>query len=92
MACTYFLGSAYEDLAVATAADHRRRQLALSCVTALCADVTARGHTPSWSCSRHNRASRLLAWNAGFRLVREYVHHATGAPAVRGMSGTRIPA
>ncbi|MFE9864311.1 SDR family NAD(P)-dependent oxidoreductase [Streptomyces sp. NPDC005506] len=92
VACTYFLGSAYEDLAVVTAADHRRRQLALSCVTALCADVTARGHTPSWSCSRHNRASRLLAWNAGFRLVREYVHHATGAPAVRGMSGTRIPA
>ncbi|WP_443057785.1 SDR family NAD(P)-dependent oxidoreductase [Streptomyces sp. NBC_00724] len=92
VACTYFLGSAYEDLAVVTAPDHRRRQLALSCVTALCADVTARGHTPSWSCSRHNRASRLLAWNAGFRLVREYVHHATGAPAVRGMPGTRIPA
>ncbi|MET8400865.1 GNAT family N-acetyltransferase [Streptomyces sp900116325] len=48
VACTYFLGSAYEDLAVLTAPDHRRRQLALSCVTALCADVTARGHTPSW--------------------------------------------
>ncbi|SFS45802.1 GNAT family N-acetyltransferase [Streptomyces sp. ok210] len=92
VACTYFLGSAYEDLAVLTAPDHRRRQLALSCVTALCADVTARGHTPSWSCSRHNRASRLLARNAGFRLVREYVHHATGAPAFRGTSGTRIPA
>ncbi|WP_328885643.1 GNAT family N-acetyltransferase [Streptomyces sp. NBC_00316] len=92
VACTYFLGSAYEDVAVLTAPDHRRRQLALTCVTKLCTDIAARGHTPSWSCSRHNRASRLLAWSAGFRLVREYIHHATGVAAVHGMPGTRIPA
>ncbi|MFF3976416.1 hypothetical protein [Streptomyces sp. NPDC001828] len=59
VACTYFLGSRYEDLALITAPDHRREQLALSCVVALCADVEARGHRASWTCSRHNRASRL---------------------------------
>ncbi|MFJ7587489.1 GNAT family N-acetyltransferase [Streptomyces sp. NPDC097617] len=65
---------------VAALADpgHRRQHLALACVTALCADIASRGRTPSWTCSRDNRPSRLLAWSAGFRLTREYVHYATG--------------
>ncbi|KOV60236.1 GNAT family N-acetyltransferase [Streptomyces sp. MMG1121] len=79
VACTYFRGTGYEDVAVYTVPD-RRHHLALACVTALCADITARGRTPSWNCSHHNRASRLLAWHAGFRLVREYVHYAIGSP------------
>ncbi|BCM64858.1 MULTISPECIES: hypothetical protein [Streptomyces] len=49
-------------------------------VTALCQDITSHGHTPGWNCSVHNRASRLLAWTAEFRLVREYVHYAVGSP------------
>ncbi|MCX4821542.1 GNAT family N-acetyltransferase [Streptomyces sp. NBC_01142] len=92
VACTYFLGSAYEDIACTTAPDHRRRHLALSCVTALCVDIASRGRTASWSCSRHNRPSRLLAWTAGFRLEREYVHYRTGNPAARSLPGGRIPA
>ena len=80
LACTYFRGSRYEDVAVCTVPDHRRHRLALACVTALNGDISARGRTPSWNCSVLNRASRLLAWNAGFRLVREYVHHAVGSP------------
>ncbi|MEU9992627.1 GNAT family N-acetyltransferase [Streptomyces sp. NPDC007971] len=80
VACTYFRGSGYEDVAVYTVPDRRRHHLALGCVIALCTDITARRHTPSWSCSLHNRASRLLAWHAGFRLVREYVHYAVGSP------------
>ncbi|MEU4615592.1 GNAT family N-acetyltransferase [Streptomyces umbrinus] len=83
MACTYFRGTRYEDIAVFTTPDQRRHRLALACVTALTADITARGHTPSWNCSTLNRASRLLAWTAGFRLVREYVHHTVGNPAQR---------
>ncbi|MEV5942145.1 GNAT family N-acetyltransferase [Streptomyces sp. NPDC051994] len=79
VACTYFLGSRYEDIAVVTVPDRRRQQLALNCVVALCADVAARGRTASWTCSRYNRPSRLLAWTAGFRLDHEYVHHATGS-------------
>ncbi|OIJ87598.1 GNAT family N-acetyltransferase [Streptomyces sp. MUSC 14] len=80
MTCTYFRGTGYEDVAVYTVPDRRRHHLALACVTSLCADITSRGHTPSWNCSLHNRASRLLAWHAGFRLVREYVHYAVGSP------------
>ncbi|MFJ5534863.1 GNAT family N-acetyltransferase [Streptomyces sp. NPDC093261] len=83
VACTYFRGSRHEDVAVHTVPDRRRHHLALACVTSLCGDITARGHIPSWNCSLHNRASRLLAWNAGFRLVREYVHYAAGSPVSR---------
>ncbi|MET7802597.1 hypothetical protein ABZS78_39705, partial [Streptomyces decoyicus] len=36
-------------------------------------DIAARGHTPSWTCSRDNRPSRLLAWTAGFRLLRPFL-------------------
>jgi GNAT superfamily N-acetyltransferase len=91
VACGYFLGSAYEDIAVVTHPDHRRGGLALACVTALCAETAIRGHTPSWTCSRDNRPSRLLAWAAGFRLVREYVYFATGRPVAARRPG-KIPA
>lgn len=81
MACTYHLGSAYEDVACITAPDHLRQQLGLVCATALCANIAARGRTASWSCSRGDCPSRLPAWTAGFRLERAYVHHAVGRPA-----------
>jgi predicted GNAT family acetyltransferase len=81
IACAYFLSSTYEDIACVTVPEHRRERLAVACITALCTDITARGHTPSWSCSSDNRPSRLLAWTAGFRLEREYVHYAAGSPA-----------
>ncbi|WP_406082402.1 GNAT family N-acetyltransferase [Streptomyces zaomyceticus] len=87
VACTRFLGSRYEDLACATAPDERRHHLALACVTGLTADVTARGHRATWTCSRDNCPSRLLAWTAGFRLAREYVHHVAGPAAVSNPSG-----
>ncbi|MFE3548432.1 GNAT family N-acetyltransferase [Streptomyces kronopolitis] len=83
LACTYLQGTAYEDLACFTDPAHRRRGLALACVTALCRDVAARGRTASWTCSRDHRPSRLLAWNTGFRLRHEYVHYFTGQPAAR---------
>ncbi|WP_323186924.1 GNAT family N-acetyltransferase [Streptomyces sp. NBC_00365] len=63
--------------------EQRREHLATACVTALCTDIAARGHTASWSCSRDNRPSRLLAWTAGFRLEREYVHYVAGSPTRR---------
>ncbi|WP_055697507.1 MULTISPECIES: GNAT family N-acetyltransferase [Streptomyces] len=79
IACTFFRGRQYEDVAVFTVPDRRRHRLGLACVTALTADIRDRGHLPSWNCSVLNRSSRLLAWTAGFRLVREYVHYATGS-------------
>ncbi|MFD9032268.1 GNAT family N-acetyltransferase [Streptomyces sp. NPDC059567] len=88
VACTRFLGSRYEDIACATAPDQRRQHLALACVTGLTTDAAKRGHRASWSCSRDNRPSRLLAWTAGFRLSREYVHYVTGAAGGPSVSGT----
>ncbi|MER5202165.1 GNAT family N-acetyltransferase [Streptomyces sp. NPDC002825] len=88
VACTRLLGHRYEDIACATAPDARRQHLALTCVTRLTEDITARGHQASWSCSRDNRPSRLLAWTAGFRLSREYVRYVTGPAA--GTSGSPI--
>ncbi|MCX4695853.1 GNAT family N-acetyltransferase [Streptomyces sp. NBC_01408] len=92
VACTYFLGSAYEDIAVLTVPDRRRERLALACVAGLTADIQARGHTASWCCSRDNRPSRLLAWSSGFRLTREYVHHVTGRAVAREVRATPVPA
>ncbi|MFI1148131.1 GNAT family N-acetyltransferase [Streptomyces sp. NPDC020817] len=91
VACTYFLGSAYEDIAVVTVPDRRRERLALACVAGLAADVQARGRTASWCCSRDNRPSRLLAWTAGFRLTREYVHHATGRALAHEVRAAPVP-
>ncbi|WP_327388381.1 hypothetical protein [Streptomyces sp. NBC_01207] len=65
-------------MAVVTVPDHRRGSLTLAYVAGLTADVRARGRTASWCCSRDDRPSRLLARTAGFRLTREYLHHATG--------------
>ncbi|MFI9202940.1 GNAT family N-acetyltransferase [Streptomyces sp. NPDC053048] len=80
LACTSFAGSRYEDIAVATLPAARGRGLASACVRALCADITARGRIPSWTCSRDNHPSRRLAAKSGFRLIHTYVHYALGAP------------
>ncbi|WP_367139765.1 MULTISPECIES: GNAT family N-acetyltransferase [Streptomyces] len=74
-----FLGSRYEDIAVATLPQERGRGLATACVRALCADITARGRIPSWTCSRNNQPSRHLAAKSGLRLVHECVHYAVGS-------------
>ncbi|WP_409235336.1 GNAT family N-acetyltransferase [Streptomyces sp. PA5.6] len=92
VACSYFTGQTYEDVAVLTAPERRRERLALACVTALCADVAARGRTASWSCGRDNRPSRLLAWTAGFRLHREYVQYVTGKALAPPRTSTDVPA
>ncbi|MFH9419169.1 GNAT family N-acetyltransferase [Streptomyces sp. NPDC017529] len=73
-------GSRYEGIAVVTEPAACGHGLASACVRALCADITARGRTPSWACSRDNHPSRYLAAKSGFHLIFEYVHHLAGAP------------
>ncbi|MFD7326311.1 GNAT family N-acetyltransferase [Streptomyces sp. NPDC059875] len=92
VACSRFAGTRYEDVACATDPGERRQHLALACVQGLTSDIAARGRTATWSCSRDNRASRLIAWTAGFRLVREYVHHTTGPVGVSSASNLRAAA
>ncbi|MEV4502220.1 GNAT family N-acetyltransferase [Streptomyces klenkii] len=95
LACPLFLGSRYEDIAVATLPQERGRGLATACVRALCADITARGRIPSWTCSRDNHPSRHLAAKSGFRPVHEYVHYAVGtrpgAPATPSDNRVNLP-
>ncbi|MFG3280951.1 GNAT family N-acetyltransferase [Streptomyces sp. NPDC048111] len=85
LACTYFRGDTCEHIAVVTGPGRRHQRLALACVLALSRDIATRGRTAAWNCARHDRQSRLTAWTAGFRLVREDVHYVTGAPAAQGV-------
>ncbi|MFH8348993.1 GNAT family N-acetyltransferase [Streptomyces sp. NPDC018045] len=79
LAAPLFTGSRYEDIAVTTVPAERGRGLAHACVRALCAQITADGRTPSWTCSRDHHPSRRLAAKCGFRPVHHYVHYAVAA-------------
>ncbi|MGW2597679.1 GNAT family N-acetyltransferase [Streptomyces klenkii] len=81
LACPLFPGSRCEDIAVAALPQERGRGLATACVRALCADITARGRIPFWSCSRDNYPGRHLVAKNGVRLVHAYVHYAVGSAA-----------
>ncbi|WP_432093239.1 GNAT family N-acetyltransferase [Streptomyces sp. bgisy100] len=89
LAATYFLGSRYADLGVATLQSHRRLGLARACVAGLCRDLGARGLTPTWTAGRSNTASRGLAWTSGFRLHRELVHYYVDTPVAADTSGAQ---
>jgi RimJ/RimL family protein N-acetyltransferase len=70
VACTGFLGETYEDIGVVTEPKYRGLGLSPACVMALCADVRARGHRPSWTTSPDNLASIRVAEKLGFVLQR----------------------
>jgi RimJ/RimL family protein N-acetyltransferase len=71
VACTFFVGSRYEDIGVVTAPNLQRRNLSTMCVTALCVDILARGRRPCWSTTADNLASRRVAEKSGFRWARD---------------------
>lgn len=70
VACTFFLGEAYEDLGVVTEPGFRGLGLSVACAGALCQDVQNRGRRPSWSTSPDNTASLRVAEKLGFSLLR----------------------
>jgi hypothetical protein len=80
VACPFYVGEQYEDIAVVTEPAARRRGLSTACATAVCADIRSRGRIPSWTTSTDNQASLGVAANLGFLLDRRDVLYVTGVP------------
>ena len=60
--------------------EFRGRGLSTACASALCGDIIARGHTPSWSTSTDNVASIRVAEKLGFTLQRHDLLYLVGVP------------
>jgi hypothetical protein len=80
VACSFLQAHGYEDIGVVTERAYRGRGLAAACSAALCADVLARGRTPSWTTSTDNGASMRVAERLGFAFHRRDVLHLIGIP------------
>ena len=80
VACTFYLGEKYEDIGVGTEPQFRGRGLSTACAAALCEDIEARGHHPSWSTSPDNSASVRVAEKLGFTLHRRDLLYLVGIP------------
>ncbi len=78
VACTFFLGKTYEDVGVVTIAKYQRQGLSTACAGALCRDIRARGHQPTWSTSPDNTASLRVAEKLGFQVHRHAVSYVIG--------------
>ena len=78
VACTFFLGKHFEEIGVATEPEHRGRGLSVACAGALCQDIQARGHVPSWTTSSDNSASLRVAQKLGFSHHHDDVLYVTG--------------
>lgn len=70
VACTFFFGQTYEDIGVVTEPEFRGSGLSPACVRALCHDIRARGHQPTWTTSSDNLASIRVAEKLGFVVQR----------------------
>jgi len=71
VACSFFVGSLYEEVGVVTEAAYRGQGLSMACADALCQDIERHGRQASWSTSPDNRASIRVAEKLGFRFERE---------------------
>ncbi|MGH8929158.1 MAG: GNAT family N-acetyltransferase [Egibacteraceae bacterium] len=80
IACTFFVGSAYEDIGVVTEAGFRGQGLSVACAGGLCRDIQRRGRQPSWTTSPDNVASERVASKLGFARSRTDVLYVTGIP------------
>jgi RimJ/RimL family protein N-acetyltransferase len=80
VACTFFLGEQYEEIGIVTEPEWRGLGLSAACAGALCEEIQARGHQPSWSTSPDNRASIRVAEKLGFRFRAESRLYAINTP------------
>lgn len=78
VACTFFLGETYEEIGVVTEPAFRGSGLSTACAGALCQDIRARGHQPSWTTSPDNVPSVRVAEKLGFQVQREDVLYVVG--------------
>jgi RimJ/RimL family protein N-acetyltransferase len=78
VACTFFLGQTYEEIGIVTEPKFRGRGLSTACTLALCSDIQARGHQPSWTTSPDNTASLRVAEKLGFSRVRDDLLYVVG--------------
>jgi GNAT superfamily N-acetyltransferase len=76
VACTFFLGRVYEEIAVVTEQAYRGRGLSTACAGRLCEDVRERRHVPSWSTSPDNVGSIRVAEKIGFEFAGEALLYA----------------
>jgi RimJ/RimL family protein N-acetyltransferase len=70
VACTFFPGEQFEEIGVVTEPEFRGTGLSPLCAGALCTDIWARGHQPSWTTSPDNLASIRVAEKLGFVIQR----------------------
>ncbi|GEL20423.1 GNAT family N-acetyltransferase [Pseudonocardia asaccharolytica] len=80
VACSFFVGSAQEDIGVVTDPHHRGRGLSTACAAALVGEIRSRGRRPTWTTSPDNAASLAIAARLGFTRVREDVLYAVHTP------------
>jgi len=78
VACTFFLGETYEEIGVVTEPRFRGSGLSTACARALCNDIRARGHQPSWTTSPDNLASVRVAEKLGFTVQRNDLLYVVG--------------
>lgn len=80
VACTGFLGDTFEDIGIVTEPEFRGLGLGPVCALALCDDIKARGHRPSWTTSPNNLASVRVAQKLGFVWQRDDRLFVVGIP------------
>ncbi|MEY9844264.1 GNAT family N-acetyltransferase [Streptacidiphilus sp. MAP5-3] len=81
LACTYLRGRHHEDVAVATAPDHRRRGLAAALAAQLASEIRGRGRDATWTAPTSNSASLAVAAALGFQPQRTETAYWLGALA-----------
>lgn len=70
VACSFFVGTRYEDIGVITEPDYQGRGFSTACASGLIGDIAARGHRASWTTSSDNPASLRVAQKLGLRPTR----------------------